>query len=106
MTLIKLKIKKGDLVKALSGKDKGKQGRVIRVIPSKRQAVVEGLFLVKKIRRPRRAGEKGEIVELPRPVPVSKLMLVCPACGKPTRVGYVFEGEKKYRQCKKCQAKI
>ncbi|MEW5805199.1 MAG: 50S ribosomal protein L24 [Patescibacteria group bacterium] len=106
MTQPKLKIKKGDLVRAISGKDKGKQGKVIRVIPSKRKAIVEGLFLVKKIRRPKKAGEKGEIIDLPQPVDLAKLMLVCSSCSKPVRIGYVVEGKNKSRICKKCQAKI
>jgi len=101
-----MKIKKGDLVKMLSGKDKGKTGKVLRVDVSENKAVIEGLNLVKKHKRPRKEGEKGQRVEIPRSINVSSIALVCPKCGKTTRVGYKKTGDKKFRLCKKCKAEI
>ncbi len=101
-----MKIKKGDLVLILRGKDRHKVGKVIKALPRENKVVIEGLNLVKKHIKPRRQGEKGRIVEIPRPIPVSNVKLICPTCQKPTRVGYKFEGEEKYRYCKKCQAII
>lgn len=98
-----MNILKGDQVKIISGKDKGKIGKVIKVMPKKMQVIVEGLNLVKKHVRARRAGEKGQIIEVPRPLHVSKVMIVCSKCGKPTRVGYLIKEDKKYRVCKKCE---
>lgn len=102
-----MKIKKNDTVKIIKGKDNGKSGKVIRVLRKENKVVVEGLNLFKKHLRPRRQNEKGQIVQVPRPINVSNVMLVCPSCKKPTRVGYVFEGEgrrSKKRLCKKCGA--
>ncbi len=102
-----MNIKKGDKVKMLSGKDKGKTGKVLQVLTEERRASVEGLNLLVKHLRPRREGEKGQKVEFPALVDVSNLMLICPKCQKETRVSYKLvkteDGNKKYRQCKKCQ---
>lgn len=97
-------IKKGDQVKIVAGKDRGKSGNVLRVIPGENRVVVEGINLFKKRTRPKKQGEKGETVLLPRPIHVSNMLLVCKNCKKPTRVGFQTEGEKKSRYCKKCQA--
>lgn len=102
----KLKFKKGDEVIMLVGKDRGKKGKIIKVLPGDNKIVVEGLNLIKKHLRPKRQGEKGEIVSLPRPVNVSNVALWCSSCGKGVRVGYRFEGDKKIRICKKCQQLI
>lgn len=101
-----MKIKKNDLIKMLAGKDSGKTGKVLKTHPSEEKVTVEGLNLIKKHNRPRREGEKGQRVELPRKVDISNVMLVCPKCAKPARVGYRTEGEKKVRFCKRCQAEI
>ena len=101
-----MKIKKNDLVKMLAGKDSGKTGKVLRVYPTEQKVTVDGLNMLKKHNRPRREGEKGQRVELPRKIDISNAMLVCPKCAKPARVGYKAEGEKKIRVCKKCQAEI
>lgn len=85
------------------GKDRGKTGKVMKIDYSNNTVLVENLNLYKKHQRPRRQGEKGEIVNLPRPMNVSKIASVCSSCGKPTRVGYRFEGENKSRYCKKCK---
>ncbi len=101
-----MKIRKGDQVKIISGGDKGKSGKVIKAIPQKTLVIVEGLNLVRKHVRPRRGGEKGQIVEVPRPLRASNVMIVCSKCGKPTRIGYAARDEKKYRICKKCKNEI
>ncbi|MCR4328300.1 MAG: 50S ribosomal protein L24 [Patescibacteria group bacterium] len=99
-----MNIKKGDQIKMMTGKDRGKSGAVLRVFPSEEKITVEGLNLYKKRARPKRNGEKGEMVTLPRPVHVSNAMIVCTACKRTTRVGHRSEGEKKVRVCKKCNA--
>ncbi len=101
-----MKIKKGDTVKVLTGKDRGKTGKVIKVYPKKGKVTVEGVNVYKKHTRPRRRGEKGEIVSVVRPMDASNVILVCPKCNKPTRSGCRFEGNKKVRYCKKCNAEI
>jgi len=101
-----MKIKKGDQVKILSGKDRGKQGKVLRVMPKEDKVVVENINIRKKHVRPRREGEKGQIVEIPAPLHISNVALICTKCGKPTRVGFRFEENKKVRYCKKCQKVI
>lgn len=97
-----MKIKKGDQVKIVAGKDRGKQGKVLSVLPAKERIVVEGINIVKKHSRPKKEGEKGQRVEKPAPLDISNVMLVCPKCGKETRVGYKMEKDNKYRVCKKC----
>jgi large subunit ribosomal protein L24 len=99
-----MNIKKGDTVKILAGKDGGKTGKVINVDVKNGKISVEGLNMFKKHVRPKKQGEKGEVVQLSRPMNVSNAILVCSSCGKPTRPGYRVEGKKKIRFCKKCQA--
>lgn len=98
-----MKIKKGDTVIMIVGKDRAKKGKVIKSWPQTGRIVVEGLNLVKKHRRPQRSGEKGQIVNVPRAVSVSNVKLICPLCNQPTRVSYSLTGADKKRQCKKCQ---
>lgn len=85
-----MKIKKGDKVKILTGKDRGKTGKVLQVFTSKNRVSVEGLNLSIKHMRPRKQGEKGQRIEFPAPLNASNLMLVCPKCGKAARVGYRY----------------
>lgn len=100
-----MKIKKGDKVKMLSGKDRDKIGKVVKAREGK--ISIEGLNLVKKHARPRKQGEKGQIIEVPRFVDVSKAMLLCPNCGAAARVGYKFTDKGvKQRICKKCKQNI
>lgn len=101
-----MKIKKNDTVKMIGGKDRGKTGKVLKLFPSEEKVIVEGLNLIKKHSRPRREGEKGQRVEVPRKITVSNVILVCPKCGKTTRVKYQISGENKARVCKKCGAEI
>ena len=97
-----MKIKKGDTVKILSGKDRAKVAKVIRVFPREGRVVVEGVNLKKRHRRSRRQGAKGDIVLVPGPLSVSAVQAVCPGCGKPTRLGYRIDAGEKIRICKKC----
>lgn len=101
-------IKKNDKVKILTGKDKGKTGKILQVLPKEGKVSIEGLNLLIKHLRPQREGEKGQRIEFPAFINVSNVALVCPKCGKPSRVGHkVVKGEgkkdKKFRVCKKCQ---
>ncbi len=109
-----MKIKKGDKVKILAGKDKGKIGKVLQVFESANRASVEGLNLLVKHMRPRKQGEKGQRIEFPAPINLSNVILVCSKCDKPTRVAYKYlevtkneiKQKKKVRICKKCQQVI
>ncbi len=110
-----MKVKKGDLVQVLSGKDRGKQGRVVEARPGERRVVVENLNVVKRHTKPRpmrdanRMGGTtmmpGGVIDKPAPLPASKVMVVCPTCNLPTRVGHVFKEIKgrrvKVRVCKR-----
>lgn len=100
-----MKVKKGDTVKMMGGKDRGKTGAVTRVLRQDQRVVVEGLNIVKKHRRAQRAGEKGQLIEFPRAIPASRVMVICPQCGKTTRVSYAVSADgTKTRRCSKCQA--
>ncbi|MCK9378708.1 MAG: 50S ribosomal protein L24 [Candidatus Moranbacteria bacterium] len=101
-----MKIKKGDKVQIISGKDKGKKGVVLRAVPSREKVVVEGLNIVKKNSRPKKEGEKGQRIEIPVPIQISNVMLVCPKCDKTTRIEYKLTNNKKLRICKKCKEEI
>jgi large subunit ribosomal protein L24 len=108
--MTKLKIKKGDSVQVLAGKDAGKRGTVLRVIPDERRLVVEKLNIVKRHTKPRPAPRKsgsqqiipGGVLDREAPIQISNVALVCPACGQPTRVGYRPTGDHKVRVCRKC----
>ena len=96
-------VKKGDRVKVLCGKDKGKEGEILRAIPQKQRVVVEKVGLIKKAMRPTQQNPQGGIITIEAPIHVSNVMLICPTCGKPTRVGHAVNDEgKKVRVCKKC----
>jgi large subunit ribosomal protein L24 len=101
-----MKLHKGDNVKILSGKDRGKTGKVLYAMPDDSKVVLENLNVFKKRSRPRKQGEKGMTVEVPRAMPASKVMLICTSCKEPTRVGFRLEGAKKVRYCKKCKSNI
>ena len=90
----------------LAGKDRDKTGKVLRVFPQERKVIVEGLNIVKKHSRPRKEGEKGQRVEIPRKITVSNVLLICPKCGKGTRVEFKVTDQTKQRICKKCGAEI
>jgi large subunit ribosomal protein L24 len=115
-----MKIKKGDRVHVLRGKDAGKEGRVVEALPKDGKVVVENINIMKKHRRPRAIQNQtgiggggvvpGGIIDLPAPLPVANVMLVCPTCGKPTRVGSVTKTisgkEVRLRVCKRCGEEI
>ena len=101
-----MKLRKGDTVKILSGNDKGKTGEVLEVIPKTEKIIVKGVNIRKKSVKPRRQGEQGGIISSEASIHSSKVALVCPKCGKATRVGYEVEKDEKVRVCKKCGAKI
>ena len=101
-----MRIKKDDTILIITGKDKGKKGKVIESFPRQNKITIEGANLVKKHRRPKNDKEKGQIVELPRPISVSNVQLICPKCNKPSRVGYRLTEKGKYRICKKCNQEI
>jgi large subunit ribosomal protein L24 len=101
-----MKIKKGDKVKMLIGKDGGKSGKVLKIFPREGKLTVEGLNLVKKHKRPRREGEKGQRIEIPRKIDTSNVQLICSKCGQATKATYELKGEEKMRKCKKCKGEI
>jgi large subunit ribosomal protein L24 len=101
-----MKVKKGDLVLITAGKDKGRTGKIIKSLPKDLKILVEGINLKKKHVRPRRDGEKGQVVEIPAPLNVSNVKVICSKCGKATRVGYAVEKDIKNRICKKCKQVI
>ena len=101
-----MKIKKGDTILIISGKDRGRKSKVLQTFPKEERIIVEGINLRKKHIRPRRAGEKGQIVEKPAPIHISNAKLICLKCGKATRVEYKIVEKKKYRICKKCGQEI
>ena len=104
-----MNIKTNDTVIVLSGKDKGKKGKVLKAFPADNKVIVEGVAMVKKHMKPRGQGMPGGIIDKEAAIPACKVMLVCPKCKKPTRVGHKFvesESQKarKVRICKKCGA--
>ena len=98
---MKLHVKTGDMVMIISGKDKGKKGKVLEVSPKEGKVIVEGCNIATKHVKPRSAAEQGGLVKVEAPMYASKVMLVCPKCGKATRVAYkIFEDGSKQRVCK------
>jgi large subunit ribosomal protein L24 len=101
-----VKLKKGDRVKVIAGKDLGKDGVIMRVIPEKDKVIVEGVNIAKKHQRPTRATMQGGIIDKDMPIHVSNVALVCGTCGA-TRLGYRFDDQgKKIRICRKCKADV
>ena len=98
-----MKIRKGDKVRIIKGKDRGRENTVEKVSPKEGNVLVSGLNIYKKAVRPTQQNQKGGIVEVSRPLPVENVMLICPKCQKTVRVGYGVEEGKKRRICKKCQ---
>ena len=101
-----MKIHRGDNVVIIAGKDKGRTGTVTRVLPADERVIVDGLNMRKRHRRPRKANEKGQIIEFAHPIHLSNVMLVDPKTGKPTRVGYREEDGKKVRYAKKSRTAL
>lgn len=100
--MAKLKVKKGDNVVVISGKDKGKTGKITQIIPAENRAVVEGVNIIIKHQKPKGNKEKGGIIKKSAPMQISNLMVMCPGCGKATRIGKQEVNGKLSRVCKKC----
>ena len=99
-------IKRNDTVKVITGRDRGKQGRVLRVFPNKAQVLVEHVMMVKKNVRPNpQRNIKGGIAEQESPIAISNVMIICPTCS-PSRIGHEVRGEKRVRVCKKCNGPL
>ena len=101
-----MNIKKDDKVVVLSGKDKGKQGKILTADPKNAKVIVEGVNVASKHMKPKKQGEQGGIIKMETPIYACKVMVVCPKCGKPTRVAHKMDGDKKVRVCKKCGAEL
>ena len=101
-----MRIKKGDTVQVLSGNDKGKTGEVLEVMPKTNKIVVKGVNIRKKHVKARKQGEESGIISVECAIHSAKVNVVCPKCGKATRIGYVEEKGEKVRVCKKCGAKL
>ena len=100
-------IKSNDIVVVLSGRDKGKQGKVMSVDPKGGKAIVEGVSVAKRHMKPRKQGDPGGIITMETPIYASKLMRVCPKCDKPTKPAHTFKDDgKKVRVCKNCGVEI
>ena len=103
----KLNIRQGDTVVVLTGKDKGRKGKILAVMPKSSKVIVEGINIVSRHTKPRRQGEEGGILQIEAPLYACKVMRVCPKCDKPTRPAHKFLADgKKVRVCKKCGAEI
>ena len=99
-------IKRNDTVKVITGRDRGKQGRVLRVLPDKRKVLVEHVMMVKKNVRPvPQRNIKGGIAEQESAIAISNVMIVCPTCG-PSRIGHEVRGDRRIRTCRKCNAPL
>jgi large subunit ribosomal protein L24 len=101
MTEHKFKLKKDDTVQLIAGKDKGKRGRIVKILRDKDRVVVEGANIVKKAMKRKSQQDRGGIVEVEAAIHISNVMIVCKKCG-PTRIGYKLDGDNKVRVCKKC----
>jgi len=102
-----MKIKKNDLVKVITGKDKGRKAKVLRIFPKTNKVLLENLNLVTKHVKPKRAGEKGQKIKVPMAIDISNVKLVCPRCGQPTRIAFrILANGEKQRECKKCHELI
>lgn len=101
-----MKIHKDDQVLIISGKDRGKKGKVLEAFPKEGKILVEGVNLRKKHQKPKKQGEKGQIITMPGAISRSNVKLICPKCRKPTRIGYKILEKNKVRICKKCKQEI
>ena len=107
MQKIKIRMKKDDKIKVLTGKDKGKIGKVLKVVKKTNRVIVENINVVKVHQRPSQANPQGGIVEKTMPIQISNLMVMCNSCVKPTRIGIkLLEDGKRVRICKKCNQQI
>ncbi|MDD5606300.1 MAG: 50S ribosomal protein L24 [Candidatus Pacebacteria bacterium] len=101
-----MKIKKGDQVLVTKGKDKGRKGKVVKILSKTNKIIVDGLNLKKKHVKPKKSGEKGQIIEMSFPFSVSNVKFWCAVCQKGVRINYKIDKDKKYRICQKCKKSI
>ena len=109
-----MKFKKGDTVLIISGKDKGRTAKILKSLVKEKKILVEGINLKRKHIKPKKEGEKGQVIAVPVPLDVSNTKFLCPKCGKATRLGYKITGDpsmgsgqvKKFRICKKCKSGV
>lgn len=101
-----MKIKKGDIVSVITGKDRDKKGKILQAFPLSKKVVVENVNLKKKSVKAKKSGAKGQVVEFPAPIDISNVKLVCPKCSKVSRVGYLVKDGNKSRICKSCKQEI
>lgn len=99
---IKFKIRKNDTVEILAGKDKGKRGTISKILPKKNAVVVNGINIVKKTMKRKSQQDAGGITEVEAPLDISNVGIVCKKCGRPVRIGYKIDADKKVRVCRKC----
>lgn len=97
-----MNLKKGDIVKIIAGKDKGKSGKILRIFGERERILVEGINISKKHARPKKKGETGEVVSIPKSLAISNAMLICANCKMTARVGHRDDAGRKQRYCKKC----
>lgn len=100
------KLRKGDEVKIVAGKDKGKTGKIDKVLPKEEKILIPGINQYKRHMKARSQNQPSEIITLTKPLPVANVRLICPKCHEVTRIGFSFEEDKKARVCKKCDQKI
>jgi large subunit ribosomal protein L24 len=98
-----MKLRKGDRVRVLSGKDVGREGEITRVIVEQNRVIIDGVNVAKKHQRATKATMQGGIIDKDMPINASNVAIVCGSCGQPTRIGYRFEGTEKVRVCRKCE---
>lgn len=108
-----MKVKKGDTVLIIAGKDRGRTAKVLRSLPKEQKLLIEGINVKSKHVRPKKQGEKGQVIKVPLPMDVSNAKFLCPKCGKASRLGYKMENPstgsgraRKFRICKKCKAQV
>ncbi|MEK7541198.1 MAG: 50S ribosomal protein L24 [Patescibacteria group bacterium] len=101
-----MKVKKGDTVLITAGKDRGRTGKILKSFLKESVVLVEGINLKKKHVKAKKQGEKGQVISTPAPLNISNVKIICPKCGKATRVEYKMEKGEKRRICKKCKSQI
>ena len=103
MAEVKYRLKKGDHVALIAGRNKGKTGTILKVDRENGRVLVEGINIVKKTIKPKAPGEKGNMVDIEAAVHISNVMIICPKCGGPVKIGIRMDGRDKVRMCKKCE---
>ena len=99
-------IRRDDEVRVVSGKDRGRSGRVVRVLPREGRVMVEGVARAKKHSRPSKRRQQGGIIDIEQFVDISNVQVVCKSCGQPTRIGHRIDGDRKVRVCKRCESDL